>query len=159
VKTVCWITRTGLGIASRPRGEDWLEDDMLRLKNEGIQTLVSTIEEWEARVLGLAEEDAIAERLGLHFISYPMLDRSVPPDQQQFRKFVTSLARRLETGEKIGVHCRGCIGRSTLVTACTLIVMGWSASDALSAIEIAREFPVPDTDEQRAWILAFGAQR
>ena len=35
--------------------------------------------------------------------------------------------------------------------------MGWSAVDALRTIAIAREFPVPDTDQQREWILAFGA--
>lgn len=143
----------------RPRGEEWLEDDMLRLKNGGVQTLVSTVEDWEARYLGLAEESAIAERLGIHFISYPMLDRSTPPDREQFRRFVQSIARRIEAGEKVAVHCRGCIGRSTVVTACTLITLGWSASEALIAIETAREFPVPDTEEQREWILAFGAQQ
>lgn len=130
---------------------------MLQLKNDGVQTLVSTIESWEEQILGLAEERVIAELLGIHFLSYPMPDRSTPEDRQDFSRFVLGLSRRLEAREKIGVHCRGCIGRSTVVAACTLITAGWEASDALKAIEKAREFPVPDTEEQRAWILAFGA--
>ena len=159
MKDVYWIERNGLAIVMRPRADKQLEDDLSRLKNAGIQTLVSTVEDWEARELGLANERAIAERLGLQFISYPMLDRSTPSNREDFTRFVKSLATRLEAGEKIGVHCRGCIGRSTVVTACTLITMGWSAKDALHAIAVAREFPVPDTDEQRAWILAFGTKR
>lgn len=156
-KNVYWIANTGLAIVARPGSDDRLEDDLLRLRNAGVQTIVSTVEEWEARTLGLAREREIATNLGIEFLSYPMQDRSTPSNLEDFRRFVKSLAARLEAGEKIGVHCRGCIGRSTVVTACTLITMGWSAMDALRAIEIARDFPVPDTDEQHAWILAFGA--
>lgn len=158
-KDVCWIANTGLAIVMRPRGDDWLEDDLLRFKNAGIQTIVSTVEEWEARALGLAREAELSESVGLGFISHPMRDRSTPPDREHLARFVKNLASRVESGEKIGVHCRGCIGRSTVVTACTLITMGWTASDALRAIELAREFPVPDTDEQRDWIVAFGAAK
>lgn len=140
----------------RPHGDESLQDDLSRLKNGGIQTLLSTVEDWESRMLGLANERAIAEGLGLHFISYPMQDRSTPAHREDFRRFVLSLVRRLQNGEKIGVHCRGCIGRSTVVTASTLITMGWSATDALDAIESARGCSVPDTEEQREWIMAFG---
>ena len=155
-KDVYWIANTGLAIVPRPRGDEWLKDDLSRLKSAGIQGLVSTVEDWEARALGLARERELAESVGIHFISYPLPDRSTPSNREDFTRFVKSLTTRLEAGEKIGVHCRGCIGRSTVVTACTLIILGWSAADALRAIEIAREFPVPDTDEQREWILAFG---
>lgn len=156
-KDVFWIGNTGLAIVPRPRGDEWLNDDLARMKNAGIQTLVSTIEPWEANALGLGREHELAQRVGLNFISYAMPDRTTPSNRGDFTRFVKSLAARLEAGEKIGVHCRGCIGRSTVVTACTLITVGWSALDALHAIEIAREFRVPDTDEQREWILAFGA--
>jgi len=157
VQDVCWIAHTGLAIVMRPRGDDWLEEDLARIRAAGIETIVSTLEDGEARMLGLAQERKLAESLGIHFISYPMRDRSTPTDRKHFTAFVTSLAARLEAGEKVGVHCRGCIGRSTIVTACTLITMGWTAADALRAIELAREFPVPDTAEQFAWIMAFGA--
>lgn len=159
MKDIFWIGETGLAIVLRPRGDDWLQDDLSRMRKGGIQTLVSTVEDWEAGMLGLANERATAESLGLHFISYPMQDRSTPPQRDSFKRFVLSLAQRLHNGEKIGVHCRGCIGRSTVVTAATLITMGWSAADALDAIEITRGCSVPDTEEQREWIMAFGAVR
>jgi protein-tyrosine phosphatase len=157
VKDIFWIGETGLAIVMRPRGEDWLKDELSRLKQVGINTLVSTLEIWEARDLGLAEEASISEELGLHFLSYQIKDRTTPSHRERFAEFVRNLAKRLQAGERIGVHCRGCIGRSTVVTACTLMKLGWSPKQALEAIELARGCSVPDTEEQREWILEFGA--
>lgn len=157
---VLWIDaparQTGLAIIMRPRGDDWLEDELRRLQHQGIQTIVSTLEHWEADGLGLGKEDVTSRQLGLEFISYPLPDRSVPSDRAKFHNLVSSLARRLQAGERIGVHCRGCIGRSTVVAACTLIKMGWAPEQALHAIEVARGCAVPDTEEQREFILDFG---
>ena len=153
---VFWIGDTGLAIVLRPRGGEWLENDLERLRMAGIQTVVSTVEAWEARELGLAGEGPAVERLGMRFISYPLEDRSVPQDRRAFTEFVVRLGKRLQAGEKIGVHCQGCIGRSTVVTASTLIKLGWTAERALDEIEVARGCLVPDTEEQRDWILDFG---
>lgn len=153
---VFWIADTGLAIVLRPRGDDWLENDLQRISMAGIQTIVSTIESAEARELGLTEEGRTVERLGMRFISYPLRDRSVPPRREVFTDFVVKLGRRLQSGEKIGVHCQGCIGRSTVVTASILIKLGWSAERALDEIEKARGCSVPDTEEQRDWIIDFG---
>jgi protein-tyrosine phosphatase len=156
VNDVFWIADTGLAIVLRPRGGNWLENDLQRIRMAGIQTIVSTIESAEARELGLAEEGPTVERLGMHFISYPLQDRSVPPHREAFTDFVLKLGRRLQSGEKIGVHCQGCIGRSTVVTASILIKLGWPAQRALDEIEKARGCSVPDTEEQRDWIIEFG---
>jgi protein-tyrosine phosphatase len=156
VNDIFWIDDTGLAIVMRPRGDEWLENDLKRIQMAGIQTIISTIEAWEARALGLAEEGPMLEHLGIRFISYPMQDRSVPFDREDFTAFVKRLGTRLQGGEKIGVHCRGCIGRSTVVTAATLITLGWPAETALDAIEKARGCSVPDTEEQRDWIIEFG---
>jgi protein-tyrosine phosphatase len=153
---VFWIADTGLAIVLRPRGDDWLENDLERIRMAGIQTIISTIEPWEARELGLADEGPAVERLGMRFISYPLRDRSVPSDRGAFAEFVFKLGQRLQAGEKIGVHCRGCIGRSTVVTASTLIKLGWTPEHALDEIEVARGCSVPDTEEQRDWIIDFG---
>jgi protein-tyrosine phosphatase len=142
----------------RPRDADSLEADLERIRRAGVQTVVSTLEPWEAKELGLAAESEQAKRRGLNFLSFPIEDRSTPPNRSEFNAFVEKLAQRLQSGEKIGVHCRGCIGRSTVVTACTLVKLGWTAMDALAAIERARGCSVPDTEAQWEWILEFGAE-
>ena len=147
-----------LAIVMKPRGGDWLEDDLLRMKREGIETLVSLLENDEADMLALSEERPIAEKIGLRFLSHPIPDVHLPPDTAAFREFVVDLAHRLRTGERMGVHCRGSIGRATVTAACTLIELGWTPHAALAAIEAARGCAVPDTQEQEDWILRYQAK-
>ena len=161
VDTVLWIEGSepvGLAIVIRPRGDDELKDDLAIIKHSGVETLVSMLEPTEALWLGLKDEGKLAEEAGMHFISYPILDVHVPDDVATFREFVANLADRLRSGDRIGVHCRGSIGRSTVTAACTLIHLGWKAKEALAAIHAARGCFVPDTAEQRRWILKYKAQ-
>jgi protein-tyrosine phosphatase len=161
VANVLWIEGSepvGLAIVLRPRGEDELAEDLAEMKRSGVETLVSLLEPHEARWLGLADEGRLAEEAGMHFLSYSILDVHVPDNVDTFREFVAELADRLRSGDRIGVHCRGSIGRSTVTAACTLIHLGWKAKVALAAIRQARGYPVPDTREQRRWILKYKAE-
>jgi protein-tyrosine phosphatase len=161
VKDIFWIegdTSIGLAIVTRPRGGDWLEDELRRMQRNGIQVLVSMLEDEEAESLGLAEERLLAEQNGLAFLSYPIADRTTPGDVSSFRGFAEDLAERLRAGERIAVHCRGSIGRASIATASALIHLGWSAEKALAAVEAARGCPVPDTEEQLRWILSYKAR-
>jgi protein-tyrosine phosphatase len=158
---VFWIQGNppvGLAIVLRPRGEEWLAEDLARFKRSGVQTLVSLLEPVEADWLGLAQEGPLAEQLGMQFLSYPIQDVHVPANSPTFRAFVSGLAERLRAGERIGLHCRGSIGRAPLTAACTLIHLGWRATDALDAIETARGCAIPDTAEQERWILNYRAE-
>ena len=147
-----------LAIVLRPRGDEWLEDELLGMRRGGIQTLVSLLEEDEAVLLGLADEAPIAEHVGLKFLSYPIPDTEIPSNIAAFQTFVAGLANRLRSGEQIGVHCRGSIGRATVTAACALIHLGWSPQAALAAIQAARGCMVPDTQEQEDWILRYKAR-
>ncbi len=148
----------GLAIVTRPRPDDWLKSEMLQLKRGGIDALVSLLEPREAEWLGLEAEGSEAEKAGIAFLNFPITDTTVPLHVGRFRAFVSGLADRLQRGERIGVHCRGSIGRATVTAACTLIHMGWKPTDALAAVEASRGCPVPDTDEQQRWILAYEAR-
>lgn len=155
---ILWIeapTNARLAIVLRPRGGDWLNDEMRRIRRGGIDTLVSLLEPMEARWLELGEEGDAAESADINFLNYPIPDRTVPQDLATFRAFVKDIAQRSRNGERIGFHCRGCIGRATITAACVLIHLGWNSADALNAIEQARGMPVPDTPEQRDWILLY----
>lgn len=160
VAKVFWITGdrfVPLAIVLCPHGGYDLWDDLTSMKEAGIQTLVSLLEEDEAAWLGLAEEATLAQKSGMEFLSHPIPDTRVPGNAAAFQQFVAGLARRLRNGEQIGVHCRGSIGRATVTAACTLIYMGWDSRTALAAIESARGCPVPDTAEQQDWILRYKA--
>jgi protein-tyrosine phosphatase len=163
VEKVFWIdpadtaSEPNLAIVLCPRGGNVLEDELLRMKRCGIDTVVSLLETDEAEWLGLTREGLLAADMGLGFLSHPIPDAQTPTDVTAFRAFVDGLADRLRAGVHLGVHCRGSIGRSTITAACTLMHLGWTAKAALRAIGTARGCPVPDTPEQRRWILSYEA--
>jgi protein-tyrosine phosphatase len=160
LKDLFWIHGTDsphLAIVLRPRGGDWLTDEMRRIKANGVETVVSLLEPFEAEMLGLGEEATAAEQAGMSFLSFPIPDTHVPIDMQAFRSFIQGIAERLQNGEHVGVHCRGCIGRATITCACALIHLGWKPRNALDAIAKARGVSVPDTEEQERWILNYRA--
>ena len=142
-------------IVARPGPDDELAGDLAALKHGGIDVLVSFLTDEENTLLGLREERRLAEQVGLHFNSYPIPDTQVPSDVAGFRDLVGQLAEQVRAGQRVGAHCRGCIGRSTVLIASLMIALGSDAEDALRKIQRARGLMVPDTAEQREWILNF----
>jgi protein-tyrosine phosphatase len=149
-----WIN-TQLAIVPRPRGGDWLDDEMRALRHAGIDVLVSMIEPYEARELGLEREEASATQAGLQFVSFPIQDRCTPSDLDKFNRFLAGLEQSEAQGKRIGVHCRGCIGRASVVAASLLIRAGIPAETAWTQVERARGCPVPDTLEQLEWVAQY----
>jgi protein-tyrosine phosphatase len=158
---VFWIQgepHANLAVVMMPRPEDWLEEDLRRYAQSGIGLIVSLLEPREAAWLGVGNEETMAYQVGIEFLNYPIPDVHVPSDLASFRAFVSELADRLRAGRSIGVHCRGSIGRSTVTAACTLIHLGWEPGAAIEAIRQARGCDVPDTVEQRKWIMNYEAE-
>ena len=158
MKEVFWINGEQfphLAIVLRPQGDKWLDDEMRSMRANGIETVISMLEPAEAEWLGLGGEQRAARQAGMDFLSFPIQDTKVPSNVGAFRHFVRDVAGRLQKKEHIGVHCRGCIGRATVLSACVLIQLGWQPGDALAAIERARGTTVPDTPEQVTWIMGF----
>jgi protein-tyrosine phosphatase len=158
MKSILWIDEADpsrLAIVLRPRGGEGLQADLAMVRDAGIGILVSMLTREDSEELGLLDEGRIAQRLGMRFISYPILDRCTPSDPAGFRHLINDLRDQVRAGMRVGAHCRGCIGRATVLLASVMIALGWEASDALRLIERARGFPVPDTPEQLEWILNF----
>lgn len=148
-----------LATMARPRAGDWLEDEVRNLKTAGIHTVVSLLEDSEVAELGLEHERTTCEAAGLAFRSFPIGDRDVPAPDQHTRDFIRALRDELLPGRSIAIHCRIGIGRASVMAAAVLRLLGVTAEDALARIAAARGLPVPDTEEQRAWVGSFGDGR
>ncbi len=110
------------------------------------------LEEDEAIDFGLGREQSAAEEAKIIFVNFPVPDRSVPPDHDAYVEFLAEIEEHLTAGRRIGIHCRACIGRSSVVAASLLIRSGVSPEDAWTQVSVARGLPVPDTKEQRSWV-------
>jgi len=143
-----------LAIASRPRGGDWLEDDLRALRAAAVDTLVSLLSGPEVAELGLAAEQALAGSQGIEFVSFPIEDRGVPRTAEA-QELLARIADLLAGGKSVAVHCRSGIGRSATVVAAALALAGVPVDIAFQSIEDARGLSVPDTPQQRAWVAEF----
>lgn len=144
-----------LAILPRPRGGDWLEDEVRSWRSAGVDVVVSTLRSDENANFNLAREEELSNANGIEFIAFPITDRSVPPSAKAVAELVHRLERRLKEGKNVAVHCRQGIGRSALLAACTLVGAGVNHEEALQRVSIARGCPVPETDEQRDWVAQF----
>lgn len=152
--TIFPVTVAGPGRLStmaRPRGGDWLADEMAALRGEGIDLLVCMLTPSELSELELEEEAVAAVSAGMRFVALPTPDRGVP-EPGPFRALVAEIANELKSGCHVAVHCRMGIGRSSMVAAAVLMAGGVPAQDAWAAVRAARGLGVPDTPAQRVWV-------
>jgi len=143
-----------LAIVPCPRGGDWLEEEATGWRQAGLDVIVSLLEDDEAADLGLELEGELSRAAGLDFISFPIVDRSVPASSAEAMKLLEELNRLLASGKNIGVHCRQGIGRSALVTTALLVLDGMSPNTAFQKVGNACGIPVPETEQQRDWVIA-----
>ncbi len=150
-----WLNGQGpgkLALVARPRGGDWLTDEVANWKREGVHAVVSLLTPEEERDLDLRDEASEARRLGLEFYSFPIADRQVPKSEVKLGEVLDKINNTLSAGRNVLIHCRQGVGRSGLVAACLLIKNGMSPGAAVEAVSAARGVSVPETAEQREWI-------
>lgn len=144
-----------LSIVPRPRGHDWLEDDLRAFRESGLNVIVSLLTPGEAKELGLDQEALLAETSGLRFVQFPISDYGVPASLETTLSLIEELDAELMSGRNVGIHCRQGIGRSTTVASSLLVRRGIDPVEALSRVGVARGRSVPDTPEQSEWVSNF----
>lgn len=144
-----------LALAARPRGGEWLGDEISSWRRERVDTVFSLLTPGEEADLDVSEEASLVKARGMHFHSFPIPDRQVPGSERQFAAALENLDAELAAGRNVVLHCRQGIGRTGLVAACLLVTKGISPEVAVGQLTAARGVPVPETEEQRIWIDRF----
>lgn len=144
-----------LAILPRPRGGDWLEDEVRAWRAAGIDVVVSTLTDEEIAELDLSAEAVLSRANGVEFIAFPITDRGLPPSVPAAVELARRMEDELTKGRNVAVHCRQGVGRSALVAACVLVVAGIDPETAWARIRLARGCTVPDTQEQQEWVVRF----
>lgn len=144
-----------LAIMPRPRGGDWLEEEIQSWKRAGIDVIVSLLTPEEQRELNLIDEADLSRSHDIGFENFPIEDRSVPPSFQAFSEKISHLGEMLACGKNVAIHCRQGIGRAALFAICLLVLAGIEPAQAIQRVGSARGCSVPETSEQRRWIFDF----
>jgi len=141
---------------AHPRGWDWLEDEILSLKTVPVDIVVSLLTNLEVSELGLLNEKKLCQLNRLDYRNLPIPDRDTPSLTPATLNFIEQLYLALCQGKHVVIHCRAGIGRSALIAASVLVRAGFSVEDAFDILASARGRSVPDTVEQREWVIKFG---
>lgn len=120
-----------LALAARPRGGDWLTDDIANWKRAGISSVLSLLTPEEENDLDLRDEGREAKRQGVDFVSFPIPDLQAPRSEARLAEVLAKVDNMLSAGKSVVVHCRQGIGRSGLVAACVLVRRGMSPCAAV----------------------------
>jgi protein-tyrosine phosphatase len=142
-----------LAVMARPVPGEWVDDEFAKISAFGIRRIVSLLELTEAKAIGLEEEGLLCERHSMEFVSYPIPDRGLPGSIADFAAFTRSLHESIGKGTNTVIHCRAGIGRTGVVAAGILLHAAFDAETAFDHITKARGMAVPDTEEQRQWII------
>ncbi len=144
-----------LSLMARPRGGDWLLDEIKFLREVGVDVLVSLLTLGEVGDLELQNEAEYCEQQGILYLAFPIEDRSVPPFSSGTFVFLKQLHDHVAAGKHVVVHCRQALGRAVLIVASLLVLNGMPPSQAFEVLSVARGYPVPETEEQQTWVAAF----
>jgi protein-tyrosine phosphatase len=145
-----------LAILPRPRGGDWLADEVTAWRRAGVDVVLSLLTPDEAAEFGIAAEAVECRAQGIEYLSLPTPDRGVPAPKVA-ADVIARLAGLVADGKTVAVHCRQGIGRSAVIAAGVLITLGADAESAIRAVADARGCPVPETPEQRRWVVDYAA--
>src|SRR5208282_1216498 len=146
-----------LALAARPRGGDWLADEVAAWRGAGVDTVLSLLTPEEEQELDLTGEAREVKKTGMKFISLPIPDRQVPRSESEVTATIEKLDADLSSAKNVVIHCHQGIGRSGLLAACLLITKGLSSGAAVDSASAARGLTIPETPEQRKWIDHYAA--
>ena len=133
-------------------GGQWERDlalDMGVIVDWGASTLVSLMEDHEFPKFGVPDLGDVAEAAGLEWHWLPIRDVHAP-DERFERLWTYSghiLRRKLASGERIVLHCRGGLGRTGTVAARLAIECGVAPEEALLRVRKARPRTVESGQE------------
>ena len=133
-------------------GGRWERDlalDMGAIVDWGASTLVSLMEDHEFPKFGVPDLGDVAEAAGLEWHWLPIRDVHAP-DERFERLWTYSghiLRRKLASGERIVLHCRGGLGRTGTVAARLAIECGVAPEEALLRVRKARPRTVESGQE------------
>src|SRR5262245_58121057 len=142
-RNIDWINNSQpgrLGIMPRPRGSDWLEDEIRTMRESGVDVIVSLLENHEVEELDLQEESACCNANGIAYLSMPIIDRGVPESGRETLDFARKLKSFLDGGKNLVIHCRYGRGRSSVIAATVLALRGVPIETAFNMIAKARGF-------------------
>ena len=70
-------------------------------------------------------------------LPFEIPDRGAPDDRDGFWNLASDVAKRLQSGETVLIHCAGGVGRTAMLSICVLIALGQPLGEARDVVSRA----------------------
>lgn len=142
-----------LYLSAMPGRYGSLDQDLAEIEAKAISRIACLSPIEEIKVKSPAYAKALRSRTFPWPVKFfPIADRSIPQDREQFAAFVSHLANEIRAGEAVLLHCGAGIGRAGTVAICVLMALGRSRGQAEMAVRRAGSYPErPEQHELIAW--------
>ncbi len=167
--SIAWIRhRSGgaLGLTFAPGKQAWakmgshfwrrsIAADLKVLEHERTDRVVCLLEDHELDAMRITHLPRMAEKRGIAFSRFPIVDARVPESIPDAKKLVRGIAKEIRSSGRVVVHCAGGLGRTGTIAGCVLQDLGWHPIDALEELEYVRGPRCPETMAQVNFVASW----
>lgn len=127
-----------------------LDTDIQAVKDWGAALVITLMEEHELHEVQVAELGEKVTDSGMDWVWMPLVDDGTPDSDQiaTFRRFEPYFSEVLSSGQDILIHCRGGIGRTSVIASLLMVHAGFTANWAVNTVRQTRpgSFHAPGQD-------------
>lgn len=123
---------------SMPGRYEAIESVWNQVRNEAVRAIVCLAEKDELHEKSCDYARALeAGTVPCLVLPFEIPDRGAPEDRDAFWALAGDVAKRLQCGETVLIHCAGGVGRTATFAVCVLLALGEPASEARSVVSRA----------------------
>ena len=131
-----------------------LSTDLDSIENWGANAVVTLLEEFELKMLGISNLPSLLVSRGIEWHHLPIRDVDIPDNhfELKWRENGQRIKSILFGGGRVLLHCRGGIGRTGTIAAKLLVEFGFKPSDAIDLVRSTRPGTI-ETEAQEQYVL------
>lgn len=123
---------------SMPGRYESIEKVWLQVKKEAVSAIVCLAERDEIRLKAFEYARALETgAVPCSVVHFEIPDREAPRDRDAFWALAGDVAKRLQAGDHVLIHCAGGVGRTALLAVSVLLALGRSVSEARGLVSRA----------------------
>ena len=117
-----------------------LEASLVQLKEQGVEAIVTALDNAELENKGVAQLGEATEKLGMQWFQIEIEDDCAPGDgfAVKWQQASSALHQVVDNGGKVAMHCMGGSGRTGLLAAHLLLEKQWPLSDIVKEVQALR---------------------
>ncbi len=143
-----------IALAPCPLGNEKLANEIKSLQQQNYKLVISMLTDEEQEKHGLTAESEQCAIHAITYLNYPIRDEVANSDNAtlEFVAKVVTHIKQLANNDKILFHCRGGVGRSSMMIALVMASFGYDVDEVFAKITHARGEQAPESDEQLHWV-------